>query len=218
LPTAVAPIAPTATQPGIAATNPVVLPPTFTAFPSPTLPGAIVSPTLTPTPASLPSATPTNQVAATETPVPATSTATSTPVTTPPVAATSVITKPGATLVDGTITISAVSKNIDYPSSEYIELTNVGTQNVSLSNWSLFLRDEPPVAFTFNGVVLEPNLTCRIFTGAGASGTGGGTSNACSGLSFNKNASLFQIPCRVELVEVVNGTNLKLKAVYIYTP
>ena len=104
--------------------------------------------------------------------------------------------------------------DVNLPSSEYIELTNTGAQNVALSGWTITVPPypaEPGGRFTFgNGTVLEPGLTCRVFTGV-ASGTGGGTSNACAGLSLGKNASLYSRPAQIDLKD----TNGVLMAVYV---
>ena len=198
--------------PVIATTPAPILPPTFTP-----VPGATTAPTATPSPttaAQAPTATPTatnapnQELTATNTPAP-----TATPGATP----TPVVYPPGATLISGTIKISAVHPDIDYPANEYIELTNVGAQNVALLGLRLIINNpslEPPAVYSFgSGVVLEPGFTCRVFTGMGGSSSGGGTSLSCNGLTFkDRNSSLMQASEKIEL----RNENFALLAIYVY--
>lgn len=187
------PVVPSATPvaPVIVTTVAPVLPPTFTPVPS-----------ATPAPTASPSATPA--------PPPATATAGPTP--------TQGVYPPGATLISGTVKISAVHPDLDFPANEYIELTNTGAQNVALKDLQLLINNpslDPPVRYIFgSGITLEPGLTCRIFTGAGGSGGGGGgTSSFCSGLAFkDRTASVLQASEAIEL----RDKDFALLAVYVY--
>jgi hypothetical protein len=184
LPTAVALMVATAQNPTVPA--PTTLPfqsPLPTPQPQPGASSATLPPTFTPLPVILLTTTATPEHTATPGTLTPTATSALSGTLTPTPTPTSNATYTGSIRITTVMYSGTTSLNM---SDQYVEVANVSSAPVSMSNWTLSAASSGKSFMFFNGLVLQAGQTCRVYGNSPPQTSGG-----CGALSFNSPSAVW---------------------------